>query len=92
MKNLYLAFDFVFVSLSGLFYTVERFGNYIFHGDIQNGVAVNQGVINTDVIPKIKLSENPYVLPFLYLGVILVAIGVSIDFYKWNANKRNFKN
>ena len=71
----------IFVIFSGIFYTLERFANWIASGLSAQGVATFSGNGSLGG-PWVGLKENVFVMPFLVIGIIMFLFGLFINYIK----------
>ncbi|NIK70654.1 MULTISPECIES: hypothetical protein [unclassified Paenibacillus] len=65
----------LFLLVSGLMYSLERYSNYEMAGRIQSGYAINSGSIFTEDV-EVKLSDNELVLPFIVIGAAFILLSL----------------
>ncbi|GAA4842664.1 hypothetical protein GCM10023310_20680 [Paenibacillus vulneris] len=75
MCKFYQGIGVLFIILAGLFYTVERFGSWIAIGLSSGGLAVHSGN-GSFSSPQIDFADNPFVVIFLILGIVMFLYGI----------------
>lgn len=75
----------LFIISSGLFYTLERLGQWYSLGTIQGGMATYSGSYARDQIQQ-KISENQFVIPLLVVGIMFELSGLFLWLSKKDKN------